>query len=186
MLPTTQPAEGNTQPEESSDVATTAPATPAPLPDQGSTSGSVPDTAVPLPEPQPTPDPKPEPEPEPELPVFDSTLLPGSATCNTSQNGVAGTFLYGFATRSLQSAQIRATQGSSGQPVLLPEGAVERWGHLWMTASITPLSQWPGLSDTPSLTDPANPAMLEIQVTDLNGNISEWTRLDLGTCGPTP
>ena len=138
----------------------------------------------PVPTPTPTPDPEPEPEPEPE-PQVDPTLLPGAPVCSSSQNGVGGTFLYGLASRALQSASIRVLPAADATPVVLPESVVRTWsGRLWMSNSVTPLSQWPGLSTAPSPLDPVAPSILEIQVTDLAGKVSPWTRIDMSGCMP--
>lgn len=189
----TKPATAKPRPEKTAVDTPETPAVPAPAPDNGTTPipPVVPTpepTTDPTPTPQPTPKPTPTPtpEPEPESPVVDLTLLPGAATCNTSQSGVSGTFLYGFANRSLESASLRVIQTAGATPVTLPESSVKRWGYLWVTSSVTPLSQWPGLNDTPTLTATTNPAILEIQVTDLEGKVSPWTKLELGNCAPTP
>ncbi len=139
-------------------------------------------TTTPPVDPTPTPTPTPTPDPDPD-PTVDPTLTPGVPACSTSQNGVGGTFVYGLASRALDGARVRVTQFPSTTPVMLPASVVKTWsGALWMSNSITPLSQWPGLADSPGFTDAVNPAVIEIQLTGRDGRVSAWTELDLSNC----
>lgn len=135
---------------------------------------------APIPDHDPEPTPTPEPEPEP-----DPAIAPGFEQCVSDPGLTGNVYLYGQSTHSGGMMQGRVKIGSSLTriPLIKDDKTALRthwWGPLWRTGSITPLSQWAGLTATDSLSAPGSE--LEIRQVNADGSFSPWTPVDLATC----